>query len=123
MCRLTGPEEYLRRLSAEMIDRYRGDCLKHARQLQALLRGDGRSPWLGRLRKVEKREAATFHAPLIPARFLGRAAPTWTTHYVCCCDGRAYDPLVGVPIPLERYSVTVFGEDIEITRLEPDSHS
>ena len=63
-----------------------------------------------RLRKREVRGDQVFHAPLIP-RTLGHAA-AWTTHYVSCCDGMAYDPVAGKPLRLETYSLEVFGEQI-----------
>jgi hypothetical protein len=113
-------EEYLRQISAAMADRYSGDCLKHARTIRAQLVAEGHDAWIGRLRKTERCGDTTFHAPLTPLRFRGRAGPTWTTHYVCCSDGKAYDPLLGVPVPLAGYSVAVFGEEIEI---EPEDQS
>lgn len=86
------------------------NCLVAAREIAALLLCEGRSPWIARLRKTEKFKEHVFHAPLSP-RPLGIAA-TWTTHYVSCCDGMAYDPVAGRPIRLETYSLEVFGEHI-----------
>ncbi|HEV7375479.1 MAG TPA: hypothetical protein VGN95_12220 [Pyrinomonadaceae bacterium] len=86
------------------------NCLAAARELSALLLAEGRSPWIARLRKTEVVGGRSFHAPLIP-RSLGVAA-TWTTHYVCCCDGMAYDPVAGEALRLETYSMKVFGEQI-----------
>jgi hypothetical protein len=86
------------------------NCLAAARELSALLLAEGRSPWIARLRKTEVVGGRSFHAPLIP-HGLGVAA-AWTTHYVCCCDGMAYDPVAGMPVRLETYSVEVFGEQI-----------
>lgn len=86
------------------------NCLAAARELAALLLAEGRSPWVARLRKTETIGDRIFHAPLIP-RALGFVA-AWTTHYVSCCDGLAYDPVAGKPIRLETYSLEVFGEQI-----------
>jgi hypothetical protein len=86
------------------------NCLNAARELAALLLAGGRTPWVARLRKTETVGGQVFHAPLTPLA-LGRAA-TWTTHYVSCCDGMAYDPVAGKPIRLETYSLEVFGEQI-----------
>lgn len=86
------------------------NCLAAARELSTLLLGEGRSPWIARLRKTEAIGEQVFHGPLIP-HGLGVAA-TWTTHYVCCCDGMAYDPVAGIPLRLETYSSEVFGEQI-----------
>jgi len=108
------PEEYLRQASAEMADRYSGDCLKHAHAIRDLLVAEGKDAWIGRLRKTETFGETTFHAPLTPLRFRGRKGPTWTTHYVCCSDGKAHDPLLGAAVPLDGYSMAVFGEELEI---------
>ena len=87
------------------------NCLAAARKLAALLLSEGRSPWVMRLRKPEMVGERVFHAPLIPLA-LGVAA-AWTTHYVSCCDGMAYDPVAGRPLRLETYSLEVFGEQIQ----------
>ena len=112
-------EDCLLELSALIADRYSGDCLEHARGIQARLISEGRDAWIGRLRKTDRRGDSTFHDPLTPLRYRGRSAPTWTTHYVCCADGKAYDPLFGVPVALEMYPMAVFGEEIAIERMDP----
>lgn len=98
---------------------YPGDCVAHACRLAELLLAEGRSPWIGRIREVLDRGDRVFHGPLIPRRL---PTLTWTTHYVCCCDGDVYDPLAGTPIPLDAYTRTVFGRDIEIeSHLDADA--
>lgn len=93
------------------------NCLAAARELSALLLAEGRRPWIARLRKKEDRGGEVFHAPLIPRAPGVRAA--WTTHYVCCCGGAAYDPLAGRPLRLESYSLEVFGERIALEVFVP----
>ena len=97
------------------------NCLAAARELSVLFLAEGQSPWIARLRKTEARGESVFHAPLTP-RVLGVAA-TWTTHYVCCCDDIAYDPVAGRPIQLEVYSLEVFGERIPTEVFVPDGGS
>ena len=109
--------DYLRQLFESMDDHYAGDCLKHARAIQQHLVAGGRDAWIGRLRWIEQRGDSTIHHPLRPLRYRGRSGPTWTTHYVCCCDGEAFDPLLGVPVPLASFSALAFGVDIPIERL------
>lgn len=111
-------EEYLERESVALEDAYFGDCRKRALHVRALLRAAARDAWIGRMRKVSGWGDSTFHGPLIPLRYRGRgrSAPAWTTHYVCVSDGVAYDPLIGSPVPMGRYSMTVFGEEIEVVR-------
>lgn len=93
------------------------DCLAAARGIAALLMAEGRSPWIARLRKREERGGEVFHAPLIARSARGVAA--WTTHYVCCCEGEAYDPLAGGRVKLESYSTEVFGERIALEIFVP----
>lgn len=86
------------------------NCLAAAQELSARLLEEKRHPWIARLRKTEVLGGSSVHSPLIP-RGLG-VALAWTTHYVCCCDGMAYDPVAGRPIELEAYSLEVFGQQI-----------
>ncbi len=86
------------------------NCLTAARKLSALLLKEGRSPCIMRLRKTLTLGEHIFHAPLTP-RVPG-VKTTWTTHYVCCCDAIAYDPVAGKALALEVYSLEVFGEHI-----------
>jgi hypothetical protein len=95
------------------------DCLSRARALAARLSAEGKKPWIGILRDVQETAAGRYHAPLIPRGFSGLPqVPAWTTHYVCCCDGYAYDPLLDDPEPLETYAVRLFGREIAITAME-----
>lgn len=93
------------------------NCLPAALKLSALLYAEGRSPWLARLRKTKLVSGQVFHVPLIPRGLGGKRA--WTTHYVCCCDGMAHDPVAGQPLQLETYSLEVFGEQISLETFIP----
>ena len=90
---------------------YTADCVTHAAALAALLLEEGRAPWIARLRDVQPRGSSELWAPLTPIRF---QTSTWNTHYVCCADDEAYDPLVGAPIAIADYAVAVFGRDIAL---------
>jgi hypothetical protein len=105
-------KSYLRAQAPLIEERGFWNCLAAVETLAALLLEEGRSPWIGRLRKSETRGDAVFHAPLMPLRFHG--AITWTTHYVCVERGIVYDPAAARPLPLGRYSKSVFGEEIPI---------
>jgi len=111
--------DYLHSVGKQIDDTYPGDCRRHAEELAKLLRHEGREPWIGRLRKTTTYGESTMHHPLIALRFRNRglvAVPAWTTHYVCCCDGLAYDPLLDDPVPIESYSERVFGEELPIEK-------
>lgn len=103
----------LRELSESMRDDYVADCVTHARALAEVLLAEGASPWIGRLRVIEQRPVGTFHVPLTPKRFPRR---TWNTHYVCCLGDEVYDPIAGVPLPIDSYAMTVFGFEIVVER-------
>lgn len=105
-------ESYFRSQAGVIDARGFWNCLAAVETLAGLLLEEGRSPWIGRLRKSEVRDDAVFHAPLMPLRFNG--AITWTTHYVCVERGIVYDPVALRPLPLLRYSRAVFGEEIQI---------
>jgi len=105
-------KSYFRSQAAAIDARGFWNCLAAVETLAGLLIEDGRSPWIGRLRKSEARGDSVFHAPLMPLRFHG--AITWTTHYVCVERGIVYDPVALRPLPLGRYSQAVFGEEIPI---------
>ena len=93
---------------------YTLDCVDHACALAQLLIDDGLRPWIGRLRDRTETPDGIFHAPLIPTRFTGQHLRVWNTHYICCADGNAYDPIIGAPVPLEQYARMVFGRELAI---------
>lgn len=106
--------DYLRDVSLVMDSGYTLDCVAHACALARLLSDAGRAPWIGRVRETIERENHVFHAPLSPTRFKGKAARTWTTHYVCCAENDVYDPIAGRPLPLESYAEVVFGRALPV---------
>jgi hypothetical protein len=98
-----------------VLDRgYPENCVVHACRLADLLLAERKNAWIGRLRDVRQSPFGVFHGPLTPIRLAGSNGPTWTTHYVACADGYAYDPLVGRPVLLGEYAVTVFGRELTI---------
>lgn len=98
-----------------MTSGYPADCVAHAVQLAELLSAGGATPWIGRIRELVVEGELTISRPLIPLRFSGPGKPQWSTHYVCCNDGLAYDPLVGEPIRIEELAMRVFGRTLEVT--------
>jgi hypothetical protein len=106
--------DYLQEVSLEMDSGYTLDCVAHACALARLLLDDGRAPWIGRLRETIQLDEHVFHAPLIPTRFKGNAARTWTTHYVCCAEGQVYDPIAGQSLPIADYAHVMFGRALPV---------
>jgi hypothetical protein len=106
--------DYLRAISLEMESGYTEDCVIHACALAQLLIDEGRRPWIGRVRETRQLGERVFHAPLIPMRFTDQAARVWNTHYVCCVDDQAYDPILGAPVAIDRYTDAVFGRALPV---------
>ncbi|MBK8742809.1 MAG: hypothetical protein IPM02_26505 [Betaproteobacteria bacterium] len=103
---------HLQRLHDETRETYSLNCLTVANELRALLIAQGRSASLLRLRSHTVRDGQLVVGPLIPLRYIGRGAPTWTTHYACCADGLVYDPLFAAPVPIDSYALRAFGEPL-----------
>ncbi|MBV9210239.1 MAG: hypothetical protein JOZ52_06400 [Acidobacteria bacterium] len=103
---------YLEEQSAVVRSGVYWNCLTAAMKLCELLFAEGASPWIARVRKTETVNGEPFHFPLIPRGTEVKRA--WTTHYVCCSEGFAQEPLAGAPVELESYALEVFGEEIEL---------
>ena len=108
--------DYVQKKNAEVRVGGYWNCLIVAQEVASLLLAEGFTPWIARLRKTEVSSGRVFHAPLIP-RVPGLSL-AWTTHYVCCCEGIAYDPLAGRPLALDSYTLEVFGEELPLEVME-----
>jgi len=93
-------------------DTYAGDCLVIARELGRRLIAEGKQPYICTLVRVQHTPQGRFHGPIMPQPYDGRI--TWTRHYVCCCDGLVYDPLLEKPAPIDQYSLMAFAINIPI---------
>ena len=99
--------------SAQFEHELPGDCVDEAIHVAELLLAEGKRPWLGRIRD----RRADFAGLLYAWRFAGRQAIGWTTHYVCCADDVAYDPLAGEPVPVGEFAQRVFQKPLDIERV------
>ncbi|HMG36430.1 MAG TPA: hypothetical protein VKM94_21015 [Blastocatellia bacterium] len=104
--------DYMAEKRAAMAESYSGNCLRIALEVAGLLRSEGKAPVVYTLSRVEKRGEDLFYGPLSPLRYRGKV--TWTRHYVCCCDGQAFDPMLPEPTPVEGYTRAAFGIDIPL---------
>ena len=105
---MSSAADYIR--EAATAERYEQDCVAHACRIAELLLAERREPWIGRIRDVQ----GNYHGPLIPLRYLGKGAPTWTTHYVACAGREVFDPLAGEPVEVDRYTIEVFGRKLDV---------
>ena len=111
---MTSAAEYIRQTSDLLEDRYTENCVVYACRAAELLLAESLAPWIGRVRDIEEKDGMRIHHALIPLRYRGRGAPTWTTHYVTCAGGQAYDPLIGEPIDIDRFTMEVFGRKLDV---------
>lgn len=101
-----------------LADVYQGNCLTVAREIAQLLLAEGRKPYIGLMVRKKMVGDSKFYGPLIPKRYRGRT--TWTKHYVCCCDGQVFDPILGKPTEIESYPLRMFGLDIQLQTFIPN---
>ena len=102
--------EYFTAKHSALDTEYKDNCLTIARDIAKLLLDQGQEPYILMLEIVEQRGENRFHGPLMPVRYSGAA--TFTKHYVCYCDGLAYDPINPEPVAIDRYTNTIFGMEI-----------
>ncbi|MEK6406267.1 MAG: hypothetical protein AABN34_04810 [Acidobacteriota bacterium] len=108
---------YLTEKRSLLADNYEANCLTIARDIARLLIDSGNQPFIACLHKETVRPGYRFHHPLIPKKYYGSI--TWTKHYVCCCEGVVYDPMLEEPVGIEQYSRAAFGEDFPLESFVP----
>lgn len=116
--------EYLKNKHTTIVNDYRTPdglwsehCGLIAVDIAKLLLDDGRQPCIAEVFEDVHTGHFLHRKELLPKIFDGRIS--WGAHQVCCCDGQAFDPIIGNPIPVERYTEAVFGEDINIKVIVP----
>lgn len=96
--------EYMLRMEEELRSTsHRTDCTYVAYQVAQRLLKEEHAPSI-----------ATIPAPahgLKPARY---PHITWNYHEVCVSGGLVWDPMMGLPLPVERYGVEAFGQPIDM---------
>jgi hypothetical protein len=110
--------EYFTEKHRLLADDYQGNCLTVAREIAQLLLAEGKKPSIALLVRRKMVGDSKFYGPLMPKRYRGRT--TWTKHYVCCCDGQVFDPILEKPIEIELYSQQVFGLEIPVQTYIPN---
>jgi hypothetical protein len=103
---------YLDDKRREFAHTYEANCLTVARDIARLLIDVGKQPSIASIHKEEERMEGRFHYPVMPKKYGGRV--TWTRHYVCCCGGMVYDPMLEEPVEIGHYSQATFGEDFPV---------
>ncbi|HZS48979.1 MAG TPA: hypothetical protein VFC63_28160 [Blastocatellia bacterium] len=109
--------EYFAERHRSLAESYSVDCLVIARELAKRLLREGKQPYIATMVRLEQWKQGAFYGPIIPVRYSGRV--TFTRHYVCCCDGLAYDPLLEKPAVLDEYSLQAFAMNIPIQTFIP----
>jgi len=86
-------------------------------EIVELLLREGKKPYIMKVHEDEHRNGFIHSKRLAPKIYEGRIH--WGAHQVCCCDGMAYDPILGKPISIKEYTKAVFDEDIKMEVLIP----
>ncbi len=97
--------------------RYPEHCSLIAIDIAKLFIAAGKQPHIAKIAEDVRKGSFIHSKTLAPTIYEGRV--TWGAHQVCCCDGQAFDPMLDVPVPIEEYTKTVFGEDIKMEVLIP----
>ena len=92
-------------------------CGLIALDIAKLLLEAGKQPYIAKVSE-DIREGSFIHPKmLVPIIYEGKVS--WGAHQVCCCDGKALDPMLEAPVFIEDYTKSLFGEDIEMKVLIP----
>jgi hypothetical protein len=108
--------DYLKNNHEVIINGYRNEdgsnahCGQIAADIAALLLRSGMHPHIEEV--CDREDNHMNRRALVPEIYNGKI--TWGGHQVCCCQGLAFDPLLGQPIAIEDYTEAVFGKDIEL---------
>jgi hypothetical protein len=92
---------------------YAESCTLIAMDIAKILLGEGKRPEI--ISVTGKRVAnpsIIANEPLKPVQYDGRVS--WGAHIVCACDGLIYDPMIGRPMPTDKYAQDAFGDDVEM---------
>jgi hypothetical protein len=91
--------------------RDRQGCVELAFDMARLLIAEGRSPYIVRFFGEDFVEHGFLQVrALAPQIYGGRIE--FSTHTVTVSDDMVFDPMIGRPVPLSRYSQIAFGNDV-----------
>lgn len=114
--------EYLQTKHSTVIIEYRtpdGRFSEHcgmiALEIAKILITAGRKPHIALVSEDVHEGGFVKTKDLVPKAFGNKV--TWGAHWVCVCDGYALDPILGVPVLIEHYTQSVFGESIKTVNL------
>jgi hypothetical protein len=102
---------YLTEVNKTLVNDYRTSDGKHAEacsliaiDIARILLAEGKKP---KLVLISGKTGL-----LKPIQYGGRVS--WGGHTVCVCEGLAYDPMIGRPLPINEYIRQAFGSDVEV---------
>jgi hypothetical protein len=87
-------------------------CGHIALDIAKILLDEGYKPYIMEASEPVEDSSYIKVIPLVPKLYKGKVK--WSAHQVCCCNGLAFDPVIGKPIKLESYSKEMFGRDIQM---------
>lgn len=84
-----------------------------------ILLKEGKKPYIMSVGQQIKEGSFITNKKLIPKAFGSEVI--FFAYHVCCCDEMAFDPILEKPVEIDKYSETVFGEEIHMEVLIPQA--
>ena len=107
-------EAFLAAKHEELATDYNVHCLDIAQQVAEKLIADNLAPQIEMVYQENHGEDGyTQIEEFLPERYRGTIKP-WHSHYVCCTDTHAFDPILGRPVLKTDYTTLAFGKNIEL---------
>lgn len=104
--------EFMQRMNGELgrdytfrARRYTDLCLVLAIKIGKKLLNEGNSPHIEKLIAPSTRSRQ-----IVPLAYGGRVQ--WGIHCFCVSEQEAWDPVIGVPVPIESYQLRLIGETL-----------
>lgn len=110
---LVRKHETLRNDYATPDGEYSESCSIISAEVVKRLLAEGKNPVIMKVSDSVEENGFVMSRRLVPSIYEGRV--TWGAHAVCCCDGLAYEPVLGMPIQIEEYCKLVFGKEMTMT--------
>lgn len=97
-------QQYMVKKYVQLDNGYNESCNYIAKEVAKRLFVEGKKPYIV--------EVTSDSFNLEVKRYRGRIA--FLNHFICCVDGKAYDPILGWPVNIEDYCKEIFGKDLKM---------
>ncbi len=87
-----------------------GLCIGIAAEVAVILTRAKKNPDIMAIEEIVRDDGQIRRRRFKPTLYGGKIQ--WEGHEFCCYEGKAYDPLVGEPVPINDYCNIAFGEKL-----------